>query len=119
MLQARGSCVEDGRPLIGGRLEEGEHLIARGARRAAAILSSFVILAWMRPPDAQTVQSGRSLPTEQAVAVAPSRLRAPASSPEKMSGRLDVAISRGETIHLTGPATNIFVADPAIADIQT
>jgi pilus assembly protein CpaC len=73
----------------------------------------------MRPLDAQTVQSGRSLPTEQAVAVAPSRVRAPASSPEKMLGRLDVAISRGETIHLTGPATNIFVADPAIADIQT
>jgi pilus assembly protein CpaC len=94
-------------------------LIASGARRAAAILSIFVMLASMRPLDAQTVQSGRGVPAEQAIAVAPSRLRAPTTALEKMSGRLDVAISRGETIHLTGPATNIFVADPAIADIQT
>lgn len=36
-----------------------------------------------------------------------------------MSGRLDIAISRGETVHLPAPATNIFIADPAIADIQT
>jgi pilus assembly protein CpaC len=36
-----------------------------------------------------------------------------------MSGRLDIAISRGQTIHLQGQATNIFVADPTIADIQT
>ncbi|WP_370691950.1 type II and III secretion system protein family protein [Bradyrhizobium xenonodulans] len=30
-----------------------------------------------------------------------------------------MAISRGQTIHLPGPAANIFIADPNIADIQT
>ncbi|MCA6105778.1 type II and III secretion system protein family protein [Bradyrhizobium cenepequi] len=73
--------------------------------------------------DAQTVQSGRGLPGQQAGAVVAARPRAPATAPRnapaKMSGRLDITISRGETIHLPGPATNMFVADPTIADIQT
>jgi pilus assembly protein CpaC len=94
-------------------------LIASAARHAAAILSTFAILASMGPLDAQTVQGGRALTPEQLSAFAASRLRAPDGAQAKMSGRLDVAISRGETIHLQGPATNIFVADPTIADIQT
>ncbi|MDI4231922.1 type II and III secretion system protein family protein [Bradyrhizobium sp. Arg237L] len=63
------------------------------------------------------------MPAQQAGAVATARPRAPANvpsnAPGKMSGRLDITISRGETIHLPGPATNMFVADPTIADIQT
>lgn len=94
-------------------------MIASGARYAAAILSILVILASMEPLDAQTVEGGRAVPVGQAGATAVPRSRAPGGSTGKMSGRLDIAISRGETVHLPGPATNIFIADPAIADIQT
>lgn len=92
-------------------------MIASGARYAAAILSTLAMLASIEPLDAQTVEGGRAVPVGQAGAAA--RSRAPGGSAGKMSGRLDIAISRGETVHLPAPATNIFIADPAIADIQT
>ncbi|MDD1521603.1 MULTISPECIES: type II and III secretion system protein family protein [Bradyrhizobium] len=34
------------------------------------------------------------------------------------TGTLSLASSQGKTVHLTGPAASIFVADPAIADYQ-
>lgn len=94
-------------------------MIASGARYAAAILSTLAMLASIEPLDAQTVEGGRAVPVGQAGAAAAARSRAPGGSAGKMSGRLDIAISRGETVHLPAPATNIFIADPAIADIQT
>lgn len=42
----------------------------------------------------------------------------PRAAPGSTTGTLNLTSSQGKTVHLTGPAASIFIADPAIADYQ-
>lgn len=90
-------------------------LTAGRAPLATAVLGVLLTFSSMGQAGAQTAQGGRNPLADYVGTVSAQRNRAPA----KMSGRLDVTVSRGQTIRLPGPASNIFVADPTIADIQT
>ncbi len=58
-------------------------------------------------PFAATAQTKRDGKAEQ-----------PRAASGSTTGTLSLTSSQGKTVHLTGPAASIFVADPAIADYQ-
>ncbi|MEZ2145294.1 type II and III secretion system protein family protein [Bradyrhizobium sp. DN5] len=83
-------------------------MVASGSHYAAFPRLCYVLcaLALLFPlaVTAQTKRDGKGEP--------------PRAAPGSTTGTLNLTSSQGKTVHLTGPAASIFIADPAIADYQ-
>jgi pilus assembly protein CpaC len=82
--------------------------VARSARRIAAPLAMALVLA------APAAWAGGDAPPHQVAAA--DGIGLPVSA--RAHGGITLEISQGKLIVLPAPATNVFIADPAIADIQ-
>ncbi|RXH42212.1 type II and III secretion system protein family protein [Bradyrhizobium zhanjiangense] len=83
-------------------------MVASGSHYAAFPRLCYVlcVVALLFPlaATAQTKRDGKGEP--------------PRAAPGSITGTLNLTSSQGKTVHLTGPAASIFIADPAIADYQ-